>query len=121
MARNGRIGLLFACASGITACGGGGGSGSSPAPPPPAMAFPVAAAISAYSQSNHAFNLTGSYNDTTLSATLTFTPGMSAMFEGQTTSTATTSVTIAQNGTTISSGTSVSFFTLNPFKQMARS
>jgi hypothetical protein len=111
-----RIALFSPCLvglAGLTACGG---SSSSPPPPPSVTSFPVAAAINAYAQASHTYNLTASANGVNFTAALTFTPGSSATFENQTTSTATQTVNIMASNGTSASGTDTSYFVLSPFK-----
>ena len=108
-----RIGAC-ACAAMLASCGGGGSS--SPPPPPPVTSFPVAAAINAFAQANHTYNLTASANGVTFTAMLTFTPGSPSTFEGQATSTATLSATITASTGASSTATDMSYFVLNPFK-----
>jgi hypothetical protein len=47
----------------------------------------VAAAVTTYAQASHTYKLTGSANGVNFTAALTFTPGASATFENQMTST----------------------------------
>ena len=112
MGRNGRIGLLFACAAEVTACGGGGGSSS---PSPPALSVPVAAAVSAYAQANHTFNLAGSVNGVNFTIAYTYAPGSNLTFQGQATATATEMLAISGNGATQASSWT-DYLIVSPYK-----
>lgn len=107
-----RLGSLAGLAT-LTACGGG--SSSSP-PPPSVTSFPAAAALNAYAQANHTYNLSATVNGVTVTAHLTYTVGPSGTFGSQTTSTANLTVllTNTSSGAT-SSASDTSYFTLNPF------
>jgi hypothetical protein len=104
-----------ACLGTLAACGGG----SSSPPPPSVTSFPAAAALNAFAQANHTFNLSAMVSGVTVTAHLTYTVGASGSFGSppQTTSTATISVllTNTSSGAT-SSASDVSYFDVNPFQ-----
>ncbi len=111
------VGALLSLGSMLVlgACGGGGSS----APPAPSVTtFPVAGAISSYVQASHTFNLSTTSNGNTFTAALTYTPGPSATFQGQTTASAMRSTTINQNGSLLASGSDTSYFIASPYQQI---
>jgi hypothetical protein len=106
----------------LSSCGGGDGGGGSDGPVPSTLAFPVAAAVSAYVQTSQSFTLNGTDNVTSNTYTFTHssTPGSASTFESQPAQTAAVSVVLKRNGVTISTGSGTEYFQVNPYKPLGR-
>lgn len=100
-------------------CGGGGSSSSSsPPPPPPPQTYALNSAISAYSQENHSYKLTSTYNGNTFTARLSFTAEGTGTFFGQAADTAVVSLTLYENGVLVTTDIETDYFLLGPYEPL---
>lgn len=112
----------------LSACGGGGGttpatSGNPviepPVVPPVTTDFPVASVMTAFVQSAHTYDLTGTLAGQLYTFTDAYIPqATTSTFEGKQASAALQTTTIKRAGTVISVSKSNLFFTANPYVQL---
>ena len=96
----------------LSACGGGGGSDG---PTVSTLNFPLDIAATNYLKSSRTDNLSGSLEGNTFQAIQTQSPGPTAVFEGISALTSTSTTVLRINGALFSQTTSTTYFSGNPF------
>jgi hypothetical protein len=123
------LALVLCSAALLSACGGGGG-GATPAPggnpvvdppvvvPPVGTDYPVANVMSAFVQTAHTYDLTGTLSGQTYTLTDAYVPQANSTFEGKPTLAALQTTTIKRAGVVFSLIKSNLYFTANPYVQL---
>jgi hypothetical protein len=114
--------LLMFFSAGLISCGGNSGGGDTPPPSGPVrstLPFPPDAAVSRYLQAPQGFTITATDAANNIyTLTYSFTPGAPSTFEGTPANTASTSALIKENGVVFSTGSSVSYFNVSPYRPL---
>jgi hypothetical protein len=121
------VAALLCSAALLSACGGGGGStpatGGNPVIDPPVLPpvttdFPVASVMSAFVQTAHTYDLTGTLGGQPYTFTDAYVPQANTTFEGKQASAALQTTTIKRAGVVISLSKFNLFFTASPYVQL---
>lgn len=109
----------------LAGCGGGGASPSASTTPvgiPNTTPFPVNAPITALNADTQTITLTGIYNGATISDVTSSVRAVATQtFLGQVANTVVNTNTVSQGGMPFSSSATTSYFSLNPYKNIAAS
>jgi hypothetical protein len=104
--------------AGLSGCGGGGGGGSAPPATSPTTQFPLAGAISAFSQAAHNYTVSATNASDTYTLQINYTPGVATTFEGQSASTMALAGTFSKNGAVLTTVSQTSYFVTSPYKPL---